>query len=75
VEEDISIILDWEPLGLGTGTEGGPDKACGCRVDDVGGDIGVIADAEESILGRNVELISPIPTKKSSGETLTRYTL
>jgi hypothetical protein len=67
----MSIILDWEPLGLGTGTEGDPDKACGCRVDDDGGGIGVIADADASILGRNVELISPIPTKKSSGETLT----
>lgn len=66
--EDVLIALDWESSGRGPGVEVvsvGPGSVCGSRL-AVAGDVCGIVDVDASNLGRNVELISPIPTKKSS---------
>jgi len=71
---DASIVLDWESSaeGLGVDVEGVvPGAVCGCRP-GVAGDIWGILDVDASNLGRNVELMSPIPTKKSSAGILTK---
>ena len=73
--EDVLTVLDWESSGKGPGVDVesvGSGTVCGSWP-GVAGDIWGIVGVEGSNLGRNVELISPIPTKKSSVDTLIRH--
>lgn len=73
--EDVPTELDWESSGVGPGAEDeGVDPETDCRrLPGVVGGIRGIVDVDGSNLGRKAELISPIPTKKSSVVMLTRH--
>lgn len=64
VERVAEETLEGGPAGLGCGDTGTGDIVPGAAIGG-GGPVGTL-DAKGSSLGRNVELISPMPTKKSS---------